>query len=73
MSFTFQHRTVVWTTDKFIALLLALVIIYLLFNQVAKVAQKNIANKAVQNAAVSLLLIVFMIVACVLLLMYVFK
>jgi len=73
MTFTFQHRTVVWTTDKFIALLLALVIIYLLFNQVAKFVQKNLSSKAAKNFAVSLLLIAFMVVACVLLLLYVFK
>ena len=61
------------TTDKFIALILALIIIFFMFNEVAKLLQKAVKNRKTSDALVRGLLVVFMLVVCIFLLNYVFR
>lgn len=71
MNFQFKHISL--TTDRFIALILALVIIFLFFNELAKLVHKNVRNKGTSEMLVKVLLLLFMAVACVFLMNYVFR
>ncbi len=69
----FQWRHISMTTDRFIALILALAIIFLFFNEVAKLVHRNVRNRKTSDTLVRFLLLLFMAVACVFLMNYVFR
>ncbi|MBR0474683.1 MAG: hypothetical protein IJJ19_06735 [Erysipelotrichaceae bacterium] len=61
------------TLDKIILLFLSLVLIFMLFGFVANLLRKGIKNKKVENTAITILQLAFMVVALVLMLKYIFK
>ncbi|MBR0385882.1 MAG: hypothetical protein IJI05_04965 [Erysipelotrichaceae bacterium] len=69
----FQWRHISMTSDRFIALILALIIIYFFFNEVAKLVNKNIRNRQTSSILVKVLLLAFLAVCCVFLMNYVFR
>ena len=68
-----QFRNITITTDKFIALLLAMAIIYYLFKKIEELIRKNIRNRKVKELLINALMILFLIIVCVFLLNYVFR
>ena len=68
-----QFRNITITTDKFIALLLAMAIIYYLFRKIEELIRKNIRNRKVKELLINVLMILFLLIVCVFLLNYVFR
>ena len=68
-----QFRNITITTDKFIALLLAMAIIYYLFRKIEELIRKNIRNRKVKELLINALMILFLLIVCVFLLNYVFR
>ncbi|MBQ9037481.1 MAG: hypothetical protein IJ115_08515 [Erysipelotrichaceae bacterium] len=61
------------TLDKIILLFLSLVLIFMLFGFVANLLRKGIKNKKVENTAITILQLAFMVIVLVLMLKYIFK
>ena len=70
MSFHFFNITL--TRDKFITLILALIIIFFLLNELVKLLQKSIKSRKTSDLVTRLLFIAFMGIACFFLLKYTF-
>lgn len=68
----FHFLNIRFTTDRFIALIIALIIIFLLFNELVKLLQKGVKSKKASNALTRVLFMVFLGVACFFLLKYTF-
>ena len=59
-----------FSMDRFIALIACLILIFILFNHVARMMQDYVRNRKVSNALTMLLLDVFILVAIILGLKY---
>lgn len=68
----FHFINVRFTTDRFGALILAIIIVFILFNELVKILQRNIKNRKTTDSLARNLLIVFLGVACFFLLKYTF-
>ena len=71
MKIQFRHISI--TTDKFIALILALIIIYFAFRQLESLMRKKVRNRKTSEFISKALLMIFMAVVVVFLLNYVFR
>ena len=71
MNFSWKHISM--TTDRFIALIIALAIIFFFFNEVVKMVQRNVRSRQTSETLTRVLLLAFMAVACIFLMNYVFR
>ena len=71
MNFSWKHISM--TTDRYIALIIALAIIFFFFNEVVKMVQRNVRSRQTSETLTRVLLLAFMAVACVFLMNYVFR
>lgn len=68
-----QFKNLTITSDRFIALMLAFVIIYLLYREIDKYFRKKIRDRKQSEQVSRILLWIFLFVICVFLLNYVFR
>ena len=68
-----HFKNLIITSDRFVALILAFVIIYLLYRQIDQFARNNVRDRKKKEMISRILLWIFLGVVCLFLLNYVFR
>lgn len=68
----FHFLNISFTTERFITLILAILIIFVLMNEAVKILQKGIKSRKAANTVTKLVFMLFLAVACFFLLKYSF-